>query len=290
LSTRARQLWLQLLRRAGVKHFRATSGLGLPFICHLGDLAGEVPFYNRVHSKKEIMLMSSWCSTFENPMIVDVGANNGFIATQVAQLLRHRHPRIYAFEPVPSTFAQLKLSVDRLGLNESVIPVCSALSDTNGIAQICYNPRESVYAQVKSDTANPRVGRCSAFSAAVTLDQVVASLRVKPSLIKIDVEGFEPHVLRGAANLLSNCEPPAICFEWNPLAASEVKSSLSEISQMLTGYRFFYVDDFGGQRKPFGEELLKLDALTWTCNIFAVPAQEALDELRRAAIAKAATR
>ena len=271
MSTTARQLWLKALRAVGVKHFRATSGLGLPFICHVGDFAGEVPFYYAGHCAKQIVLMSSWCSGFENPEIVDVGANNGFIATQLAQLLRHRHPRIYAFEPVPTTFAQLKLSVDQLGLKESIIPVCCALSDSDGIAKIFYNPRESLFAQVRTDPSNPRVGRDSTLASTITLDEAIVSLGVKPSLIKIDVEGLEPHVFRGATNLLSNTEPPAICFEWNPLTASEVNRSLSEIPQMLLGYRFFYIDDFEGQRKPFGEEVANLDELTWVSNVFAVP-------------------
>jgi len=260
-----------VLRAAGVKHFRARSGLGLPFICHVGDFAGEVPFFGPTHSIKEIILMSSWCRAFEQPVIVDVGANNGFIATQLAQLLRERQPRIYAFEPVPSTFAQLRLSIDRLGLAEFIVPVCCALSDTNGIAKIFYNPRESLFAQVRADSSNARAGGCLTLSPTMTLDQAVGSFAVAPSLIKIDVEGFEAHVLRGAANLLTKPEPPAICFEWNPLTTSEVNSSVAEIARILENYRFHYIDDFEGQRKPFGEEVTNLDELTWACNLFAVP-------------------
>jgi FkbM family methyltransferase len=271
LSTTARQLWLKLLRHAGVKHFRATSGLGLPFICHVGDFAGEVPFYYPAHSKKEIVLMAAWCGTFENPVIVDVGANNGFIATQLAQLLRARNPRIYAFEPVPTTFAHLKLSIDRLGLDEFIVPICGALSDSNGIAKIFYNHCESLFAQVRADSSNTRAGSCSTLSPTMMLDQALGSLAVTPLLIKVDVEGLEAHVLRGAVNLLSQAEPPALSFEWNPLTASEVNSSLSEIPDMLPGYRLYYIDDFEGQRKPFGTEIAMPTELAWACNIFAVP-------------------
>ena len=40
-----------------------------------------------------------------------------------------------------------------------------------------------------------------------TLDTVVAELAVRPDLIKVDVEGFEFEVLRGAENVLRNIRP-----------------------------------------------------------------------------------
>jgi hypothetical protein len=119
MSTTARRYWLKFLRGLGVRQFRARSGLGLPYVCHVGDFSGEVPFYSPQHSTAEILLMAGWCREIEEPVIFDVGANNGFIATQLAQLLHDRSPKIYAFEPVPSTFAQLALSIEQLGLRHA---------------------------------------------------------------------------------------------------------------------------------------------------------------------------
>jgi FkbM family methyltransferase len=270
VSTTAKHAWLKVLRHIGVKHLRATSGLGLPFICHVGDESGEVAFYRPKHSIKEIALMSAWCNTTQSPVIFDVGANNGFIATQLAQVLRGKNPRIFAFEPVPSTFAQLTRTVQLLDLKDFVFPICAGVSDTAGIVTISYNPHQSLYAQIRNDSLNLRAGCYSTLSATMTIDEVVDSLALKPTLMKIDVEGFEPRVLRGAARLLGGNEPPAVCLEWNPLTLSEVNSSPSELTQSLSNYRFYYIDDFEGQRKPFGEELSNLVEITWTCNLFAV--------------------
>src|SRR5206468_2389770 len=110
--------------------------------------------------------------------------------------------------------------------------------------RISYNPRKSLFAQVRSDTFNPRVGSYSTLSATITLDEAAASLDLKPALIKIDVEGFEPHVLRGATKLLTDKERPGICLEWNPVTSSEVGSCLSDIPEMLVNYEFYYIDDF----------------------------------------------
>jgi FkbM family methyltransferase len=271
MSTTARRYWLKLLRGIGVKHFHARSGIGVPYICHLGDFSGEVPFYDRNHSVAEILLMAQWCRQIEKPVVFDVGANNGFIATQLAQLLKENSPRIFAFEPVPSTFSALNRSVEALHLQQLVFPICCAISDKAGASAIAYNPRESLFAQVGNDVSSTRVGSNLAYCAMLGLDDIVGCLGVTPSLLKIDVEGSELQVLRGAGSLLDSADGPAICFEWNPLTSSEFNNSSVEIVQSLLNYSFYYINDFEGQRKPFGEEVTNLGGISWVCNVFAVP-------------------
>lgn len=286
MSTTARRYWLKALRRIGVKQFRATSGLGLPYICHVGDFAGEVPFYGRGHSVEEILLMAAWCRNTESPVIFDVGANNGFIATQLAQLLSNQCPRIFAFEPVPSTFAQLKLSIEQLDLQRSVTPVCCAVSNDARIARISYNPRESLFAQIEEDGHNPRVGSKSSFVATITIDQVTDSLRITPSLIKLDVEGYERRVLQGALRLLSSDNAPAICLEWNPLTMGEAGTSPAELINSLPNYDFYYINDFEGQKLPLAKQLMKPIAIDWVCNIFAFRSGEPWQKWWRAAVSQ----
>jgi FkbM family methyltransferase len=270
MSTTARRYWLKLLRGIGVKHFRARSGIGIPYICHLGDFSGEVPFYDRNHSAAEILLMAQWCRQVEKPVVFDIGANNGFIATQLAQLLRETSPRIFAFEPVPSTFSSMSRSVRALGLQQLVFPMCCAISDTAGVSTIAYNPRESLFAQVGKDTSNTRVGSDLAYCATLRLDDVVSCLGVSPTLIKIDVEGSELQVLRGIGILLDGPDAPAICLEWNPVTMKERGSSLTELAELLDARACYYVDDFEGQRMPFGQKIENLTEVDWVCNIFAI--------------------
>ena len=271
MSTTARRYWLKLLRGIGVKHFRARSGIGVPYICHLGDFSGEVPFYDRNHSAAEILLMAQWCRQVEKPVVFDVGANNGFIATQLAQLLRERAPRIFAFEPVPSTFLSLSRSVSALRLQQLVFPICCAISDKAGASTIAYNPRESLFAQVGNDASNARVGSNLAYCATLRLDDIVGRLGVTPSLLKIDVEGSELQVLRSAGSLLDSPDAPAICLEWNPVTMKERGSSLTDLVELLGARTCYYIDDFEGQRMPFGEEIESVANINWVCNVFAVP-------------------
>jgi FkbM family methyltransferase len=292
MSTTARRYWLKLLGGIGVKHFRARSGIGVPYICHLGDFSGEVPFYYRNHSVAEILLMAQWCRQVEKPVVFDVGANNGFIATQLAQLLRENSPRIFAFEPVPSAFLSLSRSVSALRLQQLVFPICCAISDKAGANTIAYNPKESLFAQVGNDTSNTRVGSNLAYCATLRLDDVVSCLGVTPVLLKIDVEGSELQVLRGGGSILDSPDAPAICLEWNPVTMKERGNSLTELVELLGARTCYYIDDFEGQCIPFGEEIESVANINWVCNVFAVPQDRlgswqtakstALEELNRA--------
>ena len=270
MSTTARRYWLKLLRRAGLKSFVSRSGLGLPFVCYPGDFAGEVPFYNRTHSTLEIMLMAAWCQNITNLVIFDVGANNGFIASQLAQLLEHKQLKIYAFEPVLTTFAQLLSTVDQLELQDHILPACLAVSDQSGISKLWFDPGNSLLAQVRRD-GNARVGLSSSLAATLTLDQITSSLGISPALLKVDVEGFELCVLKGGRELLQRPDAPAVFFEWNPITLPEIHGDLPDLAEALPHHDLFYVDDFEGQRRPLGDPLPKLSSVSWPCNVVAVP-------------------
>lgn len=272
MSTYVRQTILKAFRSLRVDSFKSRSGLGYPFLCHVGDFAGEVPFYNREHSRIEIEFMAAWCARREQALVFDVGANVGFVATQLAQAAKTSECHVIAFEPVYPTFAKLLKSVQRLGLESRISPVCCAVSDrAGGVCSVAYNDGESLFAQVRHDTLNSRAGRRLTWSSEVTLDSVVQSIGRKPMLLKIDVEGYEAHVLRGARALLNGPDAPVICFELNPMTLAEVGSSVGAVAAELGAYRFFYLDDFEGQKVAFGKEIANLNSLTWTCNLFAAP-------------------
>ena len=135
VSAAARLLWLKALGAVGVKKFVATSGLGYDFVCHTGDLS-SFPFYYRRAYHAELALCAAWLHGVERPVVYDVGANGGFVATHLAQMLAPRAARIYAFEPVPTTFAMLAQAVESLGLSGIVHPVAAAVVDAPGPVRI----------------------------------------------------------------------------------------------------------------------------------------------------------
>ena len=132
--------------------------------------------------------------------VLDVGANKG----QFAMFARHRWPRarLICFEPLPAPRRRLSRLVG--GLAE-IHPV--ALGDEEGEAEMHLASREDssslralgdtqkrLFSMDEDTTVNVPVRR---------LDHVVKSTDLRrPTLLKIDVQGFEFEVLKGATQLL----------------------------------------------------------------------------------------
>jgi FkbM family methyltransferase len=273
MSAGLRLGWLKVLEAVGVKSFVTTSGLGYNFVCHPGDLA-NFPFYHRAAYRTELKLCSAWLQAQDHPVAFDVGANGGFFATHLAQMLAGHGAKIFAFEPVPSTFKKLIESVERLRLNGSVYPVAAAVLDDSHSALVSYSKQNSLASQIRPQTTSARVGDQIARVEAITLDEISDKLGTFPNLLKIDVEGSEVAVLRGARKLLARADRPAILFEYNPITLTECGVSASSLFELLAGYGFYYVDDLRGGKLPFGAPLEKPEKIDWICNLFAVPPSE----------------
>jgi len=265
--------WLKALATFGVKSFITTSGLGYDFVCHTGDLA-NFPFYDRQAYRPELELCFGWLQGEDKPIVYDIGANDGFVSTHLAQMLAGRMPKIYAFEPTPTTFAKLMQSVERLGLNNSVHPVAAAVVDHPRPVRISYSERNSLLAQIRPLGSKTPRWQQIAEAEAVTLDGFSSSVGNLPKLIKIDAEGSEAAVFRGAQNLLSRPDRPAILFECNSAALAQCGESVATLIDLLRGYALYYVNDYCGQKIPFGHPVEKPDKIDSVCNLFAVPATD----------------
>jgi FkbM family methyltransferase len=288
VSAALRMAWLRTLGACGVRQITATSGLGHKFVCHIGDVA-EYPYYHRRAFDKELALCVAWLEGMAKPVIFDLGANVGFFATQLAQMLASQEPRIVAFEPVPTTFAKLVQSVESLGLHNRVQPLQAAVIEKPGHVHVNYSKRNSLYAQVGMNGAppHPRIGTKSARTPAISLDHFCALQGRRPALIKMDVEGSEVAVLRGAREVLRGADRAAILFEYNPVTLAECGARIEEFAELLAGYTLHYVDDLDGQLLPFASPVTRLEDIDWQCNLFAVPATPGALERWRRALAQA---
>ena len=142
-------------------------------------------------------------------LIVDAGAHDGGLTLPLAAL---PGTRVLAFEPLPPAFARLRDAVARAGA--AVTPRPEALSDRSGTLVLSV-PRvggaaQEQWASVAKDyvalrEVDPRIDGIDSWTVpTITLDSLSLT---GVTAIKIDVEGAEEEVLRGALMTLRRLRP-----------------------------------------------------------------------------------
>jgi FkbM family methyltransferase len=174
---------------------------------------------------------------------VDVGANVGWHALLMASIVGPRG-RVFAFEPNDTTRARLVAAIDGNRLPQIIVD-SRALSDRVGIAGFQAPQAGHVWDGTGRLTSAPAAGAQSGPSVeCVTLDAFVAERGIeKLAFIKIDVEGWELSVLRGARRTLETLRP-AIVFEYDPAYVARCGGSGAALTACLAdaGYDLFQLD------------------------------------------------
>lgn len=172
---------------------------------------------------------------------IDVGANLGYFTASMAQRVGEEG-QVFSFEPVPPTFDRLRLSVSLNDFGQvTALPV--ALGDSDGTAEIAFDPRFAGSASLHGS----RTARSESHLVPVRrLDDLVAAGEVgRPRLLKIDVEGHELAVIRGALRTISEAQP-FIVFEFSEPLARAGMWTLPELGEAIDSsgdYRFFEIGD-----------------------------------------------
>jgi FkbM family methyltransferase len=145
---------------------------------------------------------------------IDVGAHIGFFTMQMAAAVGPSG-RVYAFEPLDRNADLLERSISENGFTDRVRFQRAAAGAAGGQATLTF-PLETLNsggAYLLREGTAPLAGNQKKEVPVVALDWL--DLRRPVRLIKMDVEGAEPQVLRGAARLLKE-DRPVILSELHP--------------------------------------------------------------------------
>ncbi|MDR2112713.1 MAG: FkbM family methyltransferase [Candidatus Accumulibacter sp.] len=155
---------------------------------------------------------------FKPGRIVEVGANLGGHTVGLAKAAAAKGEKMEVFEPQPVVFQNLCANLALNGLrNVRAWPfACGDEAGTVTFAEPDYG-RPGNFGGVKMSRAEAGQGRIPA--PCVRLDDFLGEQQAV-ALIKIDVEGFELAVLRGADNILKRWRP-LLCVENDRVAASK---------------------------------------------------------------------
>ncbi len=213
------------------------------------DKTGEKKFIRKI--KKDLILC------------IDIGAN---IGSYTNLLLSETKAQIISFEPLPEAFNDLKKieekNLDRLKVFNY------AIGDNNEFLELNYSNDKSEKASFTKDLnklsfyefeKNKKIK-----SKVITLDnffnQNTHLFEKDIDLIKIDTEGFELEVIKGAKEIIKKKIPKYIQieFNWHQLFKGQ---TLYNFSTFLKNYELFQI-------LPYGNDLIKVDPNRPETNIF----------------------
>lgn len=241
-------MFRSLIKNFAVKLFGLTAKLGFH----------RVPVFNRaflplyaiykryfeagpIDRLKEFVPSGSW--------VIDVGANVGFFSLRFAKWVGDGG-KVISIEPEDRNYDSLVLALKRGGLLGRVDALKAVAAAVPGTTLLEINPLHPADHKLSRDGTGLPV-------TAVTLDGLVQDKsRLRPALVKIDVQGAEMLVLEGATNILRSAGP-ALFVELHEEGLSKFGTSVSAILNHLSGYGYeaYWLMRAGAHRKASPAEI-----------------------------------
>lgn len=183
----------------------------------------------------------------------DVGANAGEYSVLLS---RQCGPtgRVWAFEPVPDTYWRLR---ETLALNrcDNTTAVQAAVCDKSGtVVMNLFDAQHSEWntlgmPEMITPEGNTLLPTNSEEVPSYTLDEFCDVEKIERiNFLKVDVEGFEHAVFRGASRLFRERRVDCVCFEISQAPLKGAKSSSRSVFEILEeyGYPAYRFEDSDG--------------------------------------------
>lgn len=179
---------------------------------------------------------NAWINSFAvGDTFVDIGANIGLYSLMAAA---HGVSRVYAIEPNPFSFSVLARNIIANDFDSIVVPLCLAVSNRSSIVAFKLGGPHAGTIKNEIIGEGPHPDVMSITTASFTMDELFRVQGISGiNHLKIDVDGLEPEILRGATELLSDKALKSVLVEdvsKNEREESEMVSFLGQFGFSLT--------------------------------------------------------
>lgn len=193
--------------------------------------------------------------------VLDIGANTGQFAAHINRIFPQA--KIFCFEPLTEAFAELERWADTQSGRVQVFNL--ALGDKEGSATMFRHVEHSPSSSLLQTTEvcnqlYPQTQSQDSFTVKLTtLDAALGDQLLQPEiLIKLDTQGYERQVIRGAANSLKQAR--ACIVEINLFKLYDQQPSFIELALLLNEHGYEYAGNLEQTYSVTGE-VVYIDAV-----------------------------
>lgn len=196
--------------------------------------------YKRLFEDSFVRLVRERPELFRGGYIIDAGANVGYTARVFARAVESPY-RVYAFEPDAINFRRLK----RFAKDDRIVPLHSAVGEREGEIEMWHNDAHPGDHRVAAGEVVSYGGRREVVPM-TSIDAFARTLDHPIRFIKIDVQGYEPAVLRGMSATLQG--DVVVSIEYAPAHIRSLGFDPEEIFEHLRG---FSIERFGDESRGY---------------------------------------
>lgn len=220
---------------------------GINYELDLREVIDNAMYFNGSREPATSLALKRLCK--KGNVVIDVGANVGSHTLPMAKLVGE-NGKVYAFEPVPWAVKKLKQNLS-LNMFTNIILETIALSDESGEMDMKFRASFKIGSAsgvgLEGKIDESWWGECEQVKVHMeTLDNYVSRHNIdRIDLVKLDVDGFEGKVIRGAMSVLARFKPILIMEvapAWVEMRGDKIQEVLNSIEKM--GYKFYKEIDF----------------------------------------------
>lgn len=184
-------------------------------------------------------IAASYSHESSETILFDIGGNIGDYAIELSKAFGD-NSKIYSFEPVSKTYTELVSNVKSI---PNITPINIGFSDKEGELEIFkYSSDSGLSSVFKRDLSEigAQLDEIEKIQL-TTIDQFCKQNNIKEIYhLKIDVEGNEMNVLKGASNMINSGNIKSIQFEYGE-AWIDARTYLKDAYELLQDYSFYRV-------------------------------------------------
>jgi len=175
----------------------------------------------------------------EGDFVIDIGANIGVYTKYLSEFVKTKG-KVISIEPIPITYSFLLYNIEKMKLlNVETSNVAIAEKEFTSKMYIPTGVSGENYFRAKALSADDRITDINLRAIDVkfiSLDLLVNSLNRPISFIKIDVEGFELSVLKGAIKTIEGSKPSLLVeIDGDP---SVIGSNADSVFKFLRAFNY----------------------------------------------------